>query len=130
MVVRFDYALVAEITIKKTKGRWRFKEGNISKAVVKTSGNFDPKVFYVKGVDCHNCSDAAKLVAQPLKGEMSGMKVRLYWPGFVPRAEVDNKLKLEFTSKETTHAGYSRNYFASEEFLGRASEHYIPFLDK
>ncbi|MHC4403786.1 MAG: hypothetical protein ACYTG0_29360 [Planctomycetota bacterium] len=128
--VRFDYVLAAEFTIEKKKDRWRYKEGHVTQASIKTSSNFDPAVFSIKGIDCKNCADAAALVGQSVMGDVDGKNVRLSWPHFVPQADVDNKITLEFTSKEKTHADYSRNFFASEEFIGRMSEHDLPLLDK
>ncbi len=124
--VRFDYKLTARFTIKKRKGGWAYQSGKITFGHVGVSDNFDPIVFFIKPIKCLNCQDVPNLKGTPLKGEVVGKTVRLFWPEVVTRAIVSNKLKLQFESKEESHQGYSDNFFESSDFFQRTGTHQVP----
>jgi hypothetical protein len=125
--VRFNYTkLTVEFTIKKVKGKWKYKEGKITSASVTPVQIFDPAVFFVKGVVCKNCDKVNGLAGTSITGEVYGNTIRLIWPGIITTAVVQNKLKLEHNSKDESHKGYSANEFYSECFFDYACKHDLP----
>lgn len=124
--VRFDYVMQARVTIRKVKGKWKFSSGQIERADVKLSDNFDPSAFHVAEIRCRNCAKLRGLVGQSFSGAVDGNNLNLYWPVVVTEATVKNKLKLKHESVQESHKGYSYNEFESAEFLHRAHDHDLP----
>lgn len=127
--IRFDFTLMAEFTIKKHKGKWRYTHGMITDAKVGFSNNFDPTVFSVTKYAPNGFNKVTQLKGQELKGEVVGNTVRLLWPRVVPAMEVTNRLKLAKIAKNGEGEGYSKNWFEANEFMDLAGNHYLPLKD-
>jgi hypothetical protein len=127
--VRFDYALGAEFTVKKKKGKWIYvqEKSRITDASVRCSLNYDPTVFFIIRHKCLNSEKLGELVGSSLSGNVSGESVRLFWPLVRPVAEVESKIKLKHDSN--SHKESSRNLFESAIFLETTHDHDLPLTD-
>jgi hypothetical protein len=132
--VRFDYRMEAMFTIMKKKGRWLYKDGRITASTVQATPSFDPDMFFIRGITCKNCDTVDRLVGYELQGQMSGDKVRLFWPRKIANAQVMNKLKIitflaDASKDDESMKGYSENEFFSECFFDYANQHQLALRD-
>lgn len=129
----FVYKLRGVFVIEREEknGPWKYKEGHITEAAVKSSPVFHQTVFSVKKWDSRD-GVIASMKGGQLAGKVSDNKVWLGWPVEpLPRITVTSKMKLRTfrTDGPSSEPGYGEIEFSSDLFLDRAGDQPLPLKD-
>jgi len=127
---QFNYKLRVEFTIKKKKGKWRYKSGIITIADLGYGTLYDPVYWGTKNETNKNFSQVTNLKGQSISGTVDGNKVRLYWqvPKSPPVRYVEALFKKSCKPMPECKQWKAIEY-ASDEFLDRAGDHYLLLKD-
>jgi len=127
---RFDYKLRVEFTIKKKKGKWRYKEGIVTIADINYGTLYDPTYWRTKNEKNKYFYKITSMKGKHINGTVDGNKVRLFWPTPKPPPERYVEALFRRSCKPMPECQqWKAIEYASDEFLDRAGDHYLSLKD-
>jgi hypothetical protein len=127
---RFDYKLRVEFTIKKKKGKWKYKEGLVTIADINYGTLYDPTYWGTKSEKNKYFYKITGMKGKHINGTVDGNKVRLFWPEPKPPPERYVEALFRKPCKPMPECQqWKAIEYASDEFLDRAGDHYLVLKD-
>ncbi|MFZ2055404.1 MAG: hypothetical protein WAU81_14545 [Candidatus Aminicenantales bacterium] len=117
--VRFEWALTGRFVLKKEKGSWVYKSGQVTAAQVTPVPDFIPAGIYTcKVVKCSGSAPISTMVGTSIFGTYSGGKtggtIQIYWPPMSPDGCVSCTSKHPAFPKTTYEGTFKANDFMTQ----------------
>ena len=128
--VRFNYKIWIDFTIRRQKGKWKYKKGNYSVADVGQGSLYDSVLWTHKSIKCvRNCNKIRALKGSGITGTIVPAKsVRLNVKDIRPEAEVEAILKLKCRPMPACMTWESAT-FTSDTFMDRIDDIVFPLIN-
>jgi hypothetical protein len=117
--VRFEWSLTGRFVLKKDKGSWVYKSGQVTAAQVTPVPDFIPAGIYTcKVVKCSGSAPISTMVGTSILGTYSGGKtggmIQIYWPPMSPEGCVSCTSKHPAFPKTTYEGTFKANDFMAQ----------------
>jgi len=117
--VRFEWALTGRFALKKDKGSWVYKSGQVTAAKVTPVPDFVPAGIYTcKVVECSRSAPISTMVGTPIVGTYSGGKtggtIQIYWSPMSPEGCVSCTSKHPVFPKTPYEGSFKSNDFTTQ----------------
>jgi len=117
--VRFEWGLTGRFVLKKEKGSWVYKSGQVTAAQVTPVPDFIPAGIYTcKVMTCRGSAPISTMVGTSIFGTYSGGKtggtIQIYWPPLSPDGCVSCTSKHPAFPKTVYEGAFKSNDFTTQ----------------